>query len=135
MPTHIYFTYICTVLRSFLVIILLLPLPAVTSAHNGQSTSPKKPGYELGASFALFSYSLDYFARLGLEWLSLGAGAGAGPGAESGLTRFKQGWSTGVRTAYFCGRIFDEQKYQEIVRSRGATATEYFPAYRAGEFA
>ena len=92
-------------------------------------------GYELRASFALFSYSLDYFARLGLEWLSLGAGAGAGPGAESGLTRFKQGWSTGVRTAYFCGRIFDKQKYQEIIRSRGATTTEYFPAYRAGEFA
>jgi hypothetical protein len=91
-------------------------------------------GYELRASFALFSFSLDYFARQGLAWLNLGAGAGAGPGAESGLTRFKQGWSTGVRTVYFCGRIFDEKKYQEIVSARYVAATEYFPAYRAGEF-
>ena len=91
-------------------------------------------GYEIGASFALFSYSLDYFARHGLEWLNLGAGAGAEPGAESGLTRFKRGWSNGVRTVYFCGRIFDQQKYNEIVRSRGMPSTQYFPAYRQGEF-
>lgn len=92
-------------------------------------------GYELGASFALFSYSLEYFTRQGLEWLSLGAGAGAEPGAESGLTRFKQGWSTGSRTAYFCGRIFDRGKYQEIVKAGGLPLTDYFPPYRVGEFA
>jgi hypothetical protein len=91
-------------------------------------------GYELRASFALFSAAIEYFAVLGLEWLNLGAGAGAGTGAESGLNRFKQGWSTGVRTAYFCGRIFDRDRYQEIVQSRRAQSTDYFPAYRAGEF-
>lgn len=91
-------------------------------------------GYELGASFALFNYSLDYFAQLGLEWLSLGAGAGAGRGRESGLTRFKQGWSTGTRTAYFCGRVFDSAKYREIVLAKNLPKTNYFPAYRLGEF-
>lgn len=90
-------------------------------------------GYEIGASFALFSYSLDYFARQGLEWLNLGAGAGTEQ-RESGLSRFKRGWSTGVRTAYFCGRIFDHEKYTELVRARGISPTQYFPAYRAGEF-
>ena len=91
-------------------------------------------GYDLRASFALFDYSIEYFTRLGLEWLCLGAGAGTGTNAESGLSRFKQGWSTGTRTAYFCGRIFDQEKYQEIVTARNVPATNYFPAYRLGEF-
>ena len=91
-------------------------------------------GYELGASFALFKYSLDYFAQHGLAWLSLGAGAGASPNAESGLTRFKQGWSTGTRTTYFCGRVFNRKKYEEFVLAKALPETNYFPAYRAGEF-
>ena len=91
-------------------------------------------GYELRASFALFNYSIDYFARQGFAWLSLGAAAGIAANRESGLSRFKRGWSTGVRTAYFCGRIFDQGKYQEILETRNVPATKYFPAYRADEF-
>ena len=92
-------------------------------------------GYELRASFALFSYSLEYFAEHGIRWLNLGAGAGVDTDAKSGLNRFKQGWSTGTRAAYFCGRIFDRKKYQEILFTKNLPATDYFPAYRAGEFA
>ena len=91
-------------------------------------------GYELRASFALFDQSMEYFAQSGLEWLSLGAGAGVGPDAESGLSRFKQGWSTGTRTAYFCGRVFDQDRYQEIIRMLNLVPNDFFPAYRAGEF-
>ena len=91
-------------------------------------------GYQLNASFALFWTALGYFANEGLQWLSLGAGAGALGDANDGLTRFKRGWSTGTRTAYFCGRIFDRKKYQEIVKARGISATGFFPAYRHGEF-
>ena len=91
-------------------------------------------GYELRASFALFNYSLDYFTQQGFEWLNLGAGAGAEPAKESGLSRFKQGWSTGTRTAYFCGRVFDPQKYRELVLARNLPSTKYFPAYRLNEF-
>jgi hypothetical protein len=91
-------------------------------------------GYDLRASFALFSYSIDYFAKQGIEWLNLGAGAGIGTNTESGLDRFKLGWSTGTRTAYFCGRIFDRQRYQEIISGKPAVPTNYFPAYRVGEF-
>jgi len=96
-------------------------------AHNAR-------GYELGSSFALFDYSIRYFADNGFKWLNLGAAAGAEPGEESGLTRFKQGWATGTLTAYFCGRVFDEEKYEEIVRAQHTPPTGYFPAYRAGEF-
>jgi hypothetical protein len=91
-------------------------------------------GYELLASFALFEYSIKYFAQRDFEWLSLGSGAGVGSSGESGLSRFKQGWSTGTRTAYFCGRVFDQNKYVEIVKTRNVGSTKYFPAYRAGEF-
>ena len=91
-------------------------------------------GYELRASFALFSYSIEYFAAQGIEWLSLGAGAGSGTAADSGLSRFKQGWSTNTRPVYFCGRILDRERYQEIIKVQNVAATNYFPAYRHGEF-
>jgi hypothetical protein len=90
-------------------------------------------GYELGASFALFDYAIKFFAERELKWLSLGGGAGI-QSQEPGLNRFKQGWSTGTRTAYFCGRVFDRAKYQEVVKTLNLPATKYFPAYRAGEF-
>ena len=89
-------------------------------------------GYELKASFALFATALEHFAREGLAWLSLGAGAGLGDGEGDGLDRFKEGWSTGTRTAYLCGRILSPSRYEEL--SRGVADTSYFPAYRAGEF-
>lgn len=91
-------------------------------------------GYKLNASFALFWTLLNYFSKKGLQWLSLGAGAGTQGDENDGLTRFKRGWSTGTRTTYFCGRIFDKKKYQEIVVSKGITSTKFFPAYRLGEF-
>jgi len=90
-------------------------------------------GYEVGASFALFDYALRYFCSRQLKWLNLGAGAGTGNN-DSGLTRFKQGWSNGTRTAYFCGRIFARDKYRQLVAQTTAEATGYFPAYRSGEF-
>jgi hypothetical protein len=91
-------------------------------------------GYQLRASFALFRKALEYFAESGLKYANLGAGAGLGSDADDGLSRFKQGWSTCVRTAYICGRIFDLQEYDRLVRARGVAATSYFPAYRNGEF-
>jgi hypothetical protein len=93
-------------------------------------------GYEWEASFALFWSALHYFSSRGLKWLNLGAGAGlANANRVDGLTRFKRGWATGTRTAYFCGRIFDEAKYDEAMSARNITASDYFPAYRKGEFA
>jgi len=91
-------------------------------------------GYALKASFGLFWRAIDYFAAKGLRWLNLGAGVGAETATDSGLSRFKRGWATGNRTAYFCGRIFDRATYSEIARTSGCTVTDYFPAYRQGEF-
>ncbi len=91
-------------------------------------------GYELRASFALFSYALEYFAQHGLRYLNLGGGAGTETGGTAGLSRFKAGWANDTRTAYFCGRILDHDRYAELVRASGDPATSYFPAYRLGEF-
>jgi hypothetical protein len=91
-------------------------------------------GYELRASFALFWSAIEHFASNKLQWLNLGAGAGVKSSSADGLTRFKRGWSTGTRTAYFCGRIFDKAKYSEVAKVKGVLASDYFPAYRYGEF-
>lgn len=91
-------------------------------------------GYDLRASFALFSHAIEDFGRLGLRWLNLGAAPG-GSGGASGLARFKAGWASGTRTAYLCGRVFDIDRYAEIARGKNVLPTGYFPAYRAGEFA
>ena len=91
-------------------------------------------GYQERASFALFWTALELFAEMGLKWLCLGAGAGVQGDLSDGLSRFKSGWATGTRTAYFCGRIFDNERYRAIVQQRQVLVTSYFPAYRQNEF-
>jgi hypothetical protein len=91
-------------------------------------------GYELHASFALFWRAIELFKAAGLRWLNLGAGAGVGNNPTDGLSRFKRGWSTGIRPTYLCGRIFDRVRYEQLVKSKGIPNTVYFPAYRTGEF-
>jgi hypothetical protein len=91
-------------------------------------------GYELRASFALFWRAIELLKGEGLRWLDLGAGAGFGNGATDGLSRFKRGWSNGTGMAYLCGRIFDRARYEETAQAKGIQATDYFPAYRMGEF-
>lgn len=93
-------------------------------------------GYRCGASYALFWQAMEYFGDQGLRWLNLGGGAGVSPVAlESGLDRFKRGWATDWKIAYFCGRIFDHRRYGEISTATGASLNNhYFPAYRQGEF-
>jgi Acetyltransferase (GNAT) domain len=91
-------------------------------------------GYELGASFPIFQAAIEYFRSQGLRGLNLGAGAGIGMKQQDGLSRFKQGWANATRPVYFCGRIFDQDRYSQIMSEKGLSANEYFPAYRLGEF-
>ena len=89
-------------------------------------------GYAANASYALYAKALEYFPSQ-VRWLDLGAGAGLNTAAEDGLSRFKRGWSNAVRTSYFCGRVLDRQRYDELTRQRCPESTTYFPAYRSGE--
>ncbi len=90
-------------------------------------------GYKLRAAYALYWFAIEWFSKQ-IRWLDLGAGPGVINKGMSGLSQFKQGWSTGTRPAYFCGRIFDHERYIDIVMTKNAFATDYFPAYRQGEF-
>jgi len=91
-------------------------------------------GYAQRASYALFWRAIEYFQEQHFHWLNLGAGAGVHGSSADGLTRFKQGWATETRTAYFCGRILVPERYNEIVAEKSVAGTDYFPAYRVGEF-
>jgi hypothetical protein len=103
----------------------------VAYGHLG-ATSPR--GYELMASYALYWFAVAHL-RTRVRWLDLGAAAGlSDAGPDDGLRRFKAGWSTGVRPAYLCGRVFQPAAYARLVETRGSGATSYFPAYRLGEF-
>jgi hypothetical protein len=92
-------------------------------------------GYDLRASFALFWHAIHAFGGSGeLRWLDLGAGSGTRADGKDGLSRFKRGWATGTRTAYFCGRIYDRDRYSQLVLEQQVLSEDYFPAYRVGEF-
>lgn len=92
-------------------------------------------GYKLRASFAMFWYAIHFFAEMEIEWLDLGAGAGIHETTDDGLSRFKRGWSNGTCWAYFCGRVLDREKYQNIVSQlESLSNVNYFPVYRYGDF-
>jgi hypothetical protein len=89
-------------------------------------------GYKWGgASYALMWTAWEWFAPR-VRWLALGAASGQ-TGQDDGLSWFKRGWATATRTAYFCGRVLDRKRYETLARH--GVRTDYFPAYRAHEFA
>jgi hypothetical protein len=88
-------------------------------------------GYRLGASYALVWSALHHFQQTGVKIVNLGAGAGIAIGSV-GLSDFKAGWATGIRTAWFGGRILDAKRYAQLSEN-SATGIQYFPLYRAKE--
>ena len=90
-------------------------------------------GYKLSASYATKWFLMHYFADK-VRWIDFGGVAGADSNGSHGLAKFKQGWSTGTKPVYLCGRIFQPDVYNDLVEARQAGATEYFPAYSTGEF-
>lgn len=83
-------------------------------------------GYEVSASYALFTVALDHLRELGVRRVDLGGAAGLAD-ADDGLTRFKRGWATEERTAHLCGRVLQRETYERLASDR---ASEWFPAYR-----
>ncbi len=90
-------------------------------------------GYSRKASFAIFWRSMALLAERSVRYVGLGGGAGVESDASDGLARFKRGWATGTRPAYFCGRILQRETYERLARNVASSGTEFFPAYRAGE--
>lgn len=97
-----------------------------------QATS--KRGYALGASYALYWTAFHELADQ-LAAADIGSGAGAG-GSATGLDVFKRGWSVAAPApVYLCGRTMDADRYAHLAERAARSATSYYPAYRAGEFA
>ena len=90
-------------------------------------------GYKLSASYATKWFLMHYFADK-VRWIDFGGVAGADSNGSDGLVKFKRGWSTGTKPVYLCGRIFQPDAYNDLVEAWQAGVTEYFPAYRKGEF-
>jgi hypothetical protein len=96
-------------------------------------TAASPEGYECRASYALKWRAMQYFAGK-VRWIDWGAGAGAAANHSDGLTIFKSGWAQTTRPAYFCGRVLDQRRYDEIVKAKRLEHSRWFPAYRDGEF-
>ena len=90
-------------------------------------------GNDFMASYALYWHAIEVF-RNQLDWLDLGAAPGNRDNSESGLLLFKRRWATGTRPVYLCSRIFDQKKYNALTRTIKPHQSNYFPAYRSGEF-
>jgi hypothetical protein len=89
-------------------------------------------GYRLRVSYGLLGSAMRWFESIGLRWLDLG-GVASAHDRNDGLAKFKSGWTKLTRTAFFCGRIFDYEIYDTLVKKTRTFDTQYFPAYRDGE--
>ena len=87
-------------------------------------------GRKLGASYVIYAGNIRHLAERA-RWIDWGGVAGP-VDADTGLAAFKRGWSTGLRPAYFCGRIMDRARYAALANG-AAAADSYFPAYRAAD--
>jgi hypothetical protein len=91
-------------------------------------------GYNTNAAYGLFWTTFKYLAEQGIQCCDIGAGAGLESKDRGGLDQFKRGWTRNRLMVYFCGRIYDSVVYEKICHERGISETDYFPAYRMGEF-
>ncbi len=88
-------------------------------------------GYAGRASFGIFWKAIGDFIEKGCRWLNLGGGAGICEREDDGLTRFKRGWASASRSAFFCGKILNREKYDLLVGKSRVRNGDYFPLYRS----
>ena len=91
-------------------------------------------GYQTRASYGIRWNLLVYLHDNGIRYVHLGGMAGTKEDPSDGLMQFKKGWSNERRTAYLCGHIFDQNKYDYICKEKNISNVNYFPAYRFGEY-
>lgn len=98
----------------------------------GHLCALSEKGYQLDATLALDWFSFEHYAGKA-RLLDLGGGLSLSE-AGSGLDAYKRGWATRTIPVNFCGRILNHDLYKEITMAKGKGGTNYFPAYREGEF-
>jgi hypothetical protein len=90
--------------------------------------------YKHRASYGIYWMALKYLTEQKIRFFDLGAAAGIDGNAQDGLAKFKAGWSNENRMVYLCGAVLESQKYTTVCRQKNIGNTDYFPAYRKGEF-
>ncbi len=88
-------------------------------------------GYAHRASFGIFWQAIVDFKSRHARWLNLGSGAGLSESEENGLVRFKKGWASDTRTAWFCGKILNQPIYTQLTSQAAQHQSTFFPAYRS----
>lgn len=111
--------------------VLYLMHDSVCYGHLAAFTSD---GYKIKAFNGILWKALDYMNQRGIQYLSHGGSAGTHEKSDDGLAMFKRGWSNEKRQVYFCGKIYDIENYENICINKKVEQTDYFPAYRSGEF-
>lgn len=96
--------------------------------HSHLSAS-NEAGRSCGASYLLYDVAIQYFDDA--ETIDFGGSAGIADDPDSGLARFKRGFSNASKPAFLCGKILNADRYQEICARHCASGSSYFPAYRA----
>ncbi|MCS6893084.1 MAG: GNAT family N-acetyltransferase [Deltaproteobacteria bacterium] len=90
-------------------------------------------GYELSASYGIFWEAIQYFRLHGLRLFHLGGAPDGGVGL--GLLQFKKGFASGVRKAYFVGKVLDQDQFrQTLIASESFGVRDFFPPYRKSAF-
>lgn len=101
---------------------------------HGHLGATSQLGYELMASYALYAFAIEQL-RHEVRWLALGSSPGHTESDQmDGLRRFKQGWATGTRQVYLCGKVLQPDAYNRLTTAAHAEPG-YFPGYRRGELA
>jgi len=90
-------------------------------------------GYELGAPYAVKWVALEYLSSL-VNWINFGGSTHNEGDSISGLDKFKKGWSNWIEKSYYCGKILDREKYEEIKYNKGIGDNSWFPQYRSCDY-
>jgi hypothetical protein len=86
-------------------------------------------GYAVGSAYALYAAAIESFSHCRI--LNFGGGAGSDDDPNSGLARFKRGFSNSSASARLVRTILDTDSYEDLcARARIDPAESYFPAYR-----
>lgn len=90
-------------------------------------------GYRLGASHAIKWIAIQHLSKV-VRYINFGGSTGNKQGEISGLDRFKLGWTNASAKSYYCGKILDKQKYDQLVKQNSPGDGGWFPEYRFGDF-
>jgi hypothetical protein len=89
-------------------------------------------GYDLGAPYAVKGFAMNYFQEK-IQFINFGGSTGK-QNERNGLDEFKKGWSNRVEKSYFCGKVLNKDRYQELNQRRFKNKTDWFPSYRTNDF-